>query len=1021
MKHTWMKRAAAAGLALMMTGQAAYASEALGHDLHSGSVDLSVGTSVTRQIFWSDTYSDLRTERYLTYQPSTDVNPTVAYGDKVLSRATLASMAKTLENQGKRVVGGVNGDYYVFATGAPVGLVISGGVIRSATASTSAWYYGVGFRADGTAFIGRPALSVKAAFQGVSHDITGGINKIRTESGGYTLLTGDFAATTGNTSPGVDVILSPLTDGEGETILTGSGAELVRSSEPIVGGRTTCVVEQVLESEGSIPIPEGKWVLTINGKGDAGKIEALKALQPGDTVDIDITSEDERWAQATEALGAPSRLLTDGALDDSFTGDSNANTRVARTAVGIKADGTVIFYTIDGGQSGYSVGCTLRQAALRLKELGCVDAVAMDGGGSTTLGAAYPGGAMEILNKPSEGTQRANSTAIFLTTTLAATGELGSYYVTPGDSLMLSGAVLQLKATALDTAYYPMADPNEVSFSIRNGDGTITADGLFTAGDSSGTAQIVATGGSAAGTAGVTVVRTPDAISLSNEKTGKTLSRLDVSPGAQVDLKANASYRKLALVSQDTCYTWSCDPAVGTVDANGVFTAVDKSASGAITVSAGGKSVSLPVSVAGHILALETCEGSLSGFTSSAGATASAETGTAHVKAGRQSLKMTYDAAGSGMASLATDLRIPEGECYLGLWVYGDGSGNSLTASAADESGAVTSLVLTALDFTGWKHVLVELPEGTAAIRTLSVVYGGGKDAASGAIWLDHFTTSNESVADATAPTVTVTVSGSTVTASVTDDVDRAIPAESVVLTCDGTAVDKTWNESTGTLTAQLSLTDGKAHRVTVTAVDTSGNLARNSADVEPSAENANVFGDMEGHWAARFASYLYQTGVTSGTGDPETGLVYAPDRSITRGEFFALVARWMKVDLSRYADVELPFVDGADIPSWALGEIKAMYSLGIVSGAGSDSGLRINAGANISRAEVMAILGRTQPRGYATPALTAADRDQVPAWALEHVQSLVGQGVVAGYGGKINPNQSITRGEVAKLLYSML
>ena len=61
MKHTWMKRAVAAGLALMMTGQAAYASEALGHDLHSGSVDLSVGTSVTRQIFWSDTYSDLRT------------------------------------------------------------------------------------------------------------------------------------------------------------------------------------------------------------------------------------------------------------------------------------------------------------------------------------------------------------------------------------------------------------------------------------------------------------------------------------------------------------------------------------------------------------------------------------------------------------------------------------------------------------------------------------------------------------------------------------------------------------------------------------------------------------------------------------------------------------------------------------------------------------------------------------------------------------------------------------------------
>ena len=124
--------------------------------------------------------------------------------------------------------------------------------------------------------------------------------------------------------------------------------------------------------------------------------------------------------------------------------------------MGVKADGTVIFYTLDGKQSGYSVGCTLSQAAQRLVELGCVEAIAMDGGGSTTIGATYPDThGMQVVNRPSDGSQRANSTAIFLTTELQPTGELDSYYVTPTDNLLLSGAAVQLSASGLDTHYYP--------------------------------------------------------------------------------------------------------------------------------------------------------------------------------------------------------------------------------------------------------------------------------------------------------------------------------------------------------------------------------------------------------------------------------------------------------------------------------------------------------------------------------------------------------------------------------------
>lgn len=91
---------------------------------------LSQGTELGKNIFWSDTYSDLRTEHYITYAPNENVTPTVAYGSKVLTRATLTSMAQGLESQGRRVVSGINGDFYVLATGAPVGLLVTDGVLQ---------------------------------------------------------------------------------------------------------------------------------------------------------------------------------------------------------------------------------------------------------------------------------------------------------------------------------------------------------------------------------------------------------------------------------------------------------------------------------------------------------------------------------------------------------------------------------------------------------------------------------------------------------------------------------------------------------------------------------------------------------------------------------------------------------------------------------------------------------------------------------------------------------------------------
>ena len=1034
----------AAGLSLsLLWGQAAFASDALGHDLHTVTTPVSEGVTVTRGYFWSDTYNDLRTERYVTYTPNEDVSPAVAFGDHILSRATLSAMAKTLEESGKRVVGGVNGDFYVLTTGQPLGLVVTDGVLRS----SSSYHYAIGFRPDGAAFIGRPNLTVYANMLGERVTVFGGVNKIRQvrtdNGGGLTLLTDDFGANTQNTAPGVDVILKPVEgekDAEPEVIskeTTGLPMDLIPSDTLKIGGRVNCVVDYVTEAEEANPIPEGCFVLTMNGQDDEGTLNMLRSLQPGDPVSIDVVSQDQRWCECTEALGAMYRLLENGEI-----GTNLSTERTARTAIGVKEDGTILFYTMDGKQPGYAIGANCAQIAQRLKELGCVEAVGLDGGGSTTLGLTTPAdSSMQVVNRPSDGAQRPNSTAIFLTTELKATGKPAYLQVTPADALMLSGAQLPLTSYLVDTGYRLMGTATKATYEADE-NGTVQ-ENIFTAGDETGTVRITAKQDDLTGAGTVTVISTPDEILVTEEASGRTVRTLSLDPRAEVPLTASAIWRKLPLMSDDADYTWACDEAVGTVTADGRFVAGERTSSGELTVTAGERVVTIPVNVAGHILPLYDMEGKELPFGESDGITLTLDTNLTHVRTGRQSLRVDYTIGDRGAAVLETEIPIPAGERYVGLWVWGDGSTNSLVG--AFTNGERERLVsVCGLGFTGWKHVLLAVPEGFDTLSELRFLYGGG-ESREGAVWLDQVTIANEQVEDMTPPIIDLTVEGNRVKALVSDNIDRSFEQGAVVLQYDGATLSGNWNKAQSLLTAPLPEGVTGTHRITVTAVDVSGNLGRASYDlvVEPEEEPIQVtpelpegepesnqpepakpvFADMEGHWAEPYALYLFEQGVTKGSLSADgLELHYLPNANITRAEFFTMVARWMGLDLTDYQDYELPFADNGEVPAWAVAPLAAMYDRGIVTGSLDMGVLYAHPLAGISRAEVMTILGRTQMRGYPEAKLEEfTDYADVPAWAESYVRSLVGQKIVNGYqDGTLGPNNPMTRGEVAKVLYAL-
>lgn len=134
----------------------ALASPAMGDDLISAETLLNRQTQLSTNVFWSTVSSDYRTENLITYTPNDAVTPIVTYGGVLADRTSVSTAAQALEAQGHRVVAGINGDFYNVNNGLPIGIVVTEGRLRSSDAG----FHAIGFRADGTAILGKPSVAM---------------------------------------------------------------------------------------------------------------------------------------------------------------------------------------------------------------------------------------------------------------------------------------------------------------------------------------------------------------------------------------------------------------------------------------------------------------------------------------------------------------------------------------------------------------------------------------------------------------------------------------------------------------------------------------------------------------------------------------------------------------------------------------------------------------------------------------------------------------------------------------------
>ncbi|WP_426348607.1 phosphodiester glycosidase family protein [Alloiococcus sp. CFN-8] len=101
-------------------------------------------------------------------------------------------------------------------------------------------------------------------------------------------------------------------------------------------------------------------------------------------------------------------LVIDGKVENIYDGNQSKY-KAPYSAIGQKADGTFLFITVDGRGSNGSAGLNYGGMARLMKRYGAHNAYQMDGGGSATIW--FNG---EVLNRPSDGSERAISDIIYV-------------------------------------------------------------------------------------------------------------------------------------------------------------------------------------------------------------------------------------------------------------------------------------------------------------------------------------------------------------------------------------------------------------------------------------------------------------------------------------------------------------------------------------------------------------------------------------------------------------------------------
>ncbi len=171
---------------------------------------------------------------------------------------------------------------------------------------------------------------------------------------------------------------------------------------------------------------------------------------------------------------------------------------------------------------------------------------------------------------------------------------------------------------------------------------------------------------------------------------------------------------------------------------------------------------------------------------------------------------------------------------------------------------------------------------------------------------------------------------------------------------------------------------------------------------------------DLDGHWAKTFIEYLDQEGVINASAT--TGN-YEPDRDMTRAEFMRYINRAFHFT----EEASISFSD-VQTNAWYYDTIQIAVNYGYINGVGNN---RMDPLGEVTREQAAVIIGRLykdDPGDVSASDLPFSDRNEVSSWAAGYIKAAVDNGIITGYeDGTFRPQNVVTRGEVAKIIYYYL
>ncbi len=572
------KKASALAAALFMSVSSVANAAVLGNQNGGWQTDMGGGTVYTNASYVSASGTH-QTENFVEYTPNSESVPIVVNGASIYGSRTITSASEYMQKNNLRPLVGINGDYFSTKTGIPMGYTVIDGQIMS---KESGVQDAVGFRPDGTGFIDKIGIDAtlshkdkRISIQYVNKWPQDGLECVY-------MLDSNFSSTTKTDFEALYVICSSIK------------GDLSLNSE------MTLKVDDVYIHDGAIIIPDGKYVFVMDPEGGAEYFDLLGSLAEGDTVTFSNTvfgAERNDWTTATHIMSSiGGRLINNSVIGSGFTAGT-----APRTAVGIKENGNIIFYTIDGRQSGYSTGIKITALAERMRELGCVDAINLDGGGSTAIGGIFPGAeSFLVTNRPSDGRERRCANYLFLQDLRKPSGVV--WYVDWRESEhynFLAGTSYQLEALKVyDTGNYKMDTLSGIAFASDNEDvATVSETGLVTL-RGTGRANISVTGDKYSKTFTMESYETPDEVRIIDEATGEAVTELKLLEGTMKNfsLEAGAYVNGIRLVAYPSLFRWETTGTMAHVDEDGTVSVKDDGTNTAtVKVTAGGVTKEIPI------------------------------------------------------------------------------------------------------------------------------------------------------------------------------------------------------------------------------------------------------------------------------------------------------------------------------------------------------------------------------------------------------------------------------------------